>query len=78
MFKELISIAFILLSVTIVSSAQSSKIDSSSLEKLRIDPQSAMGVYFSESIHPVSFQTVQPDQGFFFLGPFRRRQHQIA
>jgi hypothetical protein len=24
-------------------------------------------VYFSESIHPVSFQTVQPDQGFFFL-----------
>ena len=24
-------------------------------------------VYFSESIHPVSFQTVQPEQGFFFL-----------
>ena len=24
-------------------------------------------MYFSESIHPVSFQTVQPDQGFLFL-----------
>ncbi len=37
-----------------------------------------MAVYFSKSIHPVSFQTVQPDKGFFFLGPFHLQQHQAA
>jgi len=33
-----------------------------------------ISVYFSKSIHPVSFQTVQPDEGFFFLGPFHEKR----
>lgn len=32
-------------------------------------------VYFSKSSHPVSFQTVQPDEGFFLLRPFRLTDH---
>ena len=39
---------------------------------------SFLSVYFSKSIHPFSFQTVQPDEGFFFLGPFHRKENLAA
>jgi hypothetical protein len=45
-------------------SAYKKLVDSHQFEKVHLH------VYFSESIHPVSFQTVQPDQGFFFLATF--------
>lgn len=43
--------------------------NSPKIEKSTIIKIDGLGldVYFSESIHPVSFQTVQPDQGFLFL-----------
>lgn len=37
-----------------------------------------LNVYFGNIIRYVSFQTVQPDQGFFFLTPFQPEEYRAA